>query len=86
MIAIQTKYLSPTNTKGARIKAWATGRPWSTTIPYDYSKSHELPHFEAVKAYLEKHKFECDIQGMRFGSVDNGYVFCFNQSIVEGSL
>ena len=86
MIAIQTKYLRATNTKGARIKAWATGRPWSATIPYDHSKNHELPYFEAVKTYLEKHKFECDIQGMRFGSVKNGYVFCFNQSIVEGSL
>ena len=83
MIAIQTKFLPCTNTKGARIKAWATGRTWSTTIPYPYELSHELCHFEAVKEYIKKHELDWDTKSMRFGAIDNGYVFCFDRSIVE---
>jgi len=88
MIAIQTKYLSPTNTKGARIKAFATNRPlnWGVTIPYDYSESHEMPHFRAVQALIKKHKLEWDLNNMRFGGIDNGYVFCFDKSIVKESM
>ena len=37
MQAIQTKYIGPTNTKGARIKAFCAAG--SITIPYNY----ELP-------------------------------------------
>jgi hypothetical protein len=86
MIAIQTKYLPHTNTKSSRVKAWASGRPWSITIPYDYSGSHEMPHFRAVQALIEKHKLEWDLTNMRFGGVDNGYVFCFQNSIVSESI
>jgi len=86
MIAIQTKFLSPTNTKGARVKAWACGRPWSVTISYDYSGSHEMPHYRAVQALIEKHKLEWDLNNMRFGGVENGYVFCFDASKVSESL
>jgi len=86
MIAIQTKFLPSTNTKGARIKAFAVNRPWSVTIPYDYSSNHEMPHFKAVQAFVEKHKLEWDLTNMRFGGVENGYVFCFQNSIVSESL
>jgi hypothetical protein len=86
MIAIQTKFLPCTNTKGSRVKAFATNRPWSVTIPYDYSGSHEMPHYKAVKALIEKHKLEWDLTNMRFGGVDNGYVFCFQNSIVSESI
>jgi hemolysin activation/secretion protein len=86
MIAIQTKFLPCTNTKGARIKAWASGRPWSVTISYDYSGSDEMQHFRAVQALKEKHKLEWDLNNMRFGGVDNGYVFCFQNSIVSKSI
>jgi hypothetical protein len=86
MIAIQTKFLRGTNTKGARIKAWASARPWSVTIPYDYSINHEMPHFKAVQAFIEKYKLDWDLDNMRFGTVDNGYVFCFQNSIVSKSI
>ena len=86
MIAIQTKFLPCTNHKGARVKAWACGRAWSVTIPYDYSGSHEMPHYRAVQALIEKHKLEWDINNMRFGGVENGYVFCFDASKVSESL
>ena len=86
MIAIQTKFLPCTNTRGARVKAWASGRPWSVTISYDYSGSDEMPHFRAVQALIEKHKLQWDLNNMRFGGVENGYVFCFQDSIVSESI
>ena len=86
MIAIQTKYLSPTNHKGSRIKAWVSGRPYSVTISYDHKFSHEMVHFQAVKELVKKFNLDWNLDNMRFGGVDNGYVFCFDQSIVEESM
>lgn len=83
MQAIHTKYVGPTNTKGARIKAY-THAGLSATIAYPYALSYELCHFEAVKALVEKHNLEWPIDDMRYGdSADGkGYVFCFADSIV----
>lgn len=39
MQAIETKYLGPTNTKGARIKASAEAG--SVTIPFEYGQAHD---------------------------------------------
>lgn len=82
MIAIQTKYINPTNTRGARIKAW-TESGFSATIPYPHEYSHELCHFQAVKALVAKHNLDWDLNGMRFGGVEKGYVFCFDVSKVQ---
>jgi hypothetical protein len=82
MIAIQTKYLGPTNTRGSRIKAW-TDSGFSVTISYPHEISHELCHFEAVKALVAKHALSWDITDMRYGGTEKGYVFCFANSIVE---
>lgn len=82
MIAIQTKFISPTNTRGARIKAW-TASGFSATIPYPYASGHEKSHFEAVKELVKKHNLDWNLSEMRYGGTDNGYVFCFNHSIVE---
>ncbi len=47
---IRTKYFGPTNTKGARIKAFCL---WgSVVVSYDYAARD--PHWEAVKALLAK--------------------------------
>lgn len=81
MLAIQTKYLPCTNTRGSRIKATVGDR--SVTIPYPHHFSHELVHFEAVKALVEKYKLDWDLTDMRFGSTPTGYVFCFAHSIVR---
>ena len=49
MQAIVTKYIGPTNTKGARIKAIAAGG--SVTVPFDYEgNEHEI----AAKALCAK--------------------------------
>jgi hypothetical protein len=86
MIAIQTKYISPTNTRGSRIKAFVSsdmGHNFTASIPYPHHLSHELVHYEAVKALIEKHKLDWDISNMTFGGVRDGYVFCFNDSKVR---
>ncbi len=83
MIAIHTKFIPASNTKGARIKAYTTTK-WQTTIPYPYEKSHELAHFEAVKALIESNFLDWNLEDMRYGdSADGkGYVFCFDASKV----
>jgi len=82
MIAIYTKYLGPTNTKGARIKAY-TLSGHSCTIAYPYELSSAACHFEAVKALVEKNKLDWVISDMCHGNAPNGYVFCFRESKVE---
>ena len=83
MIAIHTKCLPTTNTRGTRIKAY-TRTGFTATISYPHEKSYELAHFEAVKALVERNKLDWNLDNMRFGdSADGkGYVFCFENSVV----
>jgi hypothetical protein len=89
MIAIHTKYISATNTRGSRIKAytadWGDRKGFSVTIPYPHELGYEMCHFEAVKALVSKHGLDWDINNMRFGdSADGkGYCFCFDASKVR---
>jgi len=75
--AIITKYLSPTNTKGSRIKATLPNSNWSVTVPYDHSYSYEMVHFEAVKALVKKYGLNWVFTPLRCASLDHGdsYVF-----------
>ena len=88
MIAIHTKYIGPTNTRGARIKAYTVGyvdhKGFSCTIPYPYALSGERCHFQAVVALVDKHKLDWTVSEMCYGdSADGrGYVFCFPHSKV----
>ena len=83
MIAIHTKYIGPSASKGARIKAY-TSSGFTATIPYPHALSYELCHFEAVKALVKKHGLDWNLDSMRYGdSADGkGCVFCFDHSIV----
>ena len=83
MIAIHTKHIPASNTRGARIKAYTTGG-LSATVSYPYELSYEVAHFEAVKALVQKNNLAWDLSEMRFGdSADGkGYVFCFERSKV----
>lgn len=89
MIAIHTKYLPASNTKSSRIKAYTVGygeqKGFSATISYPHEFSHELAHFQAVKALIIKNKLTWDFENMRFGdSADGkGYSFCFDASKVK---
>jgi hypothetical protein len=89
MIAIHTKYIRPTNTRGARIKAytadWGDRKGFAATIPYPHALSYEACHFEAVKELVSKNKLDWNLNDMRFGdSADGkGYCFCFDVSKVN---
>lgn len=88
MIAIHTKFISPTNSRGSRIKAYTVGfgsiKGFSVTIAYPYHESGHMSHFEAVKALVSKHNLDWNLDEMRYGdSADGkGYSFCFNHSKV----
>lgn len=84
MIAIHTKYLSPTNSRGARIKAYS-GDGRSVTIAYPYALSGvDVHHLAAVK-FIQKHLTFVDSGSkLCYGdSADNkGFTFCFEASKV----
>lgn len=82
MIAIQTKYLPATNSRGSRIKAF-TSTGMSVTVPFSHELSGDRVYFSAVEALVAKYKLAWDISRMRCGEVKNGYVFCFDASVVN---
>lgn len=90
MIAIHTKYIGPTSTRGSRIKAYTCGygshKGFEITIPYRHDLGGVMVHFAAVHALVAKHNLDWDIVNMRYGdSADGrGFSFCFDASIVEG--
>jgi hypothetical protein len=92
MIAIHTKYISASNSRGSRIKAYTAGygdfKGFQATISYPSELSGVACHFAAVKALIEKNKLEWKTDGMRYGdSADGrGYSFCFDASKVENAL
>lgn len=84
MLAIHTKFLGPTDSRGARVKAYtADGR--SLTVGYGYENDALTDHFKAAQAFAAKHfKHAPSTDRMVYGdSADGrGYVFCFPQSTV----
>lgn len=78
MQAIQTRYLSPTNTKGARIKAWA--KAGSVTISYPHELSGQACHRAAAEALARKFEWTGEKYGDLLGSqlINHDYVFVFN--------
>lgn len=83
MIAIHTKFIPATNTRGDSIKAY-TSSGLTATIAYPHAESYVMIHFEAVKELVRKNKLDWNLDNMRYGdSADGkGYVFCFANSIV----
>ena len=79
-MAIRTKFLGPTNSRGARIKATAMDtlsdeRPISITIPYDYGATTEARHREAAEALLPRVVNTPEDVRLIPGGCDRGYVF-----------
>ena len=78
------RLLGPTDTRGARIKAYTDGR--SVTVDYPHELNSEQAHFAAARAFAAKHfKHAPPTDRMVYGnSADGrGYVFCFPQSTIE---
>jgi hypothetical protein len=88
MMAIHTKFIGPTNTRGARIKAYTSGSTYikglDVTIPFPNNDDRVTAHFKAVLALVDKHGLHVDTDNMRYGdSADNrGFSFCFDSSKV----
>jgi hypothetical protein len=81
MQAIQTKYLSPTNTRGARIKA--TCAAGSITISYPHELSGQAVHRKAAEALVSKLQWD-EIANLLGGCLPNGdYCFVFNSKLSE---
>jgi hypothetical protein len=79
MIAIHTKYIAPSSTRGARIKAYTS----------DYELSDVMRHFQPVQKLInEKMTYAPSVLNMTYGdSADGrGYVFCFGESKVFDQL
>jgi hypothetical protein len=92
MIAVHTKYLPVSNSRGSRIKAYTAAhgdfKGFQATISYPSELSGVACHFEAVKALIEKNNLNWKTDGMRYGdSADGcGYAFCFDASKVVREL
>ena len=78
MQAIQTRYLAPTNTRGARIKAWA--QAGSITIPYPHELSGQAVHRAAALALDEKYGWKRQYLGGQLPNGDYAFVADHNFS------
>ena len=83
MQAIQTKYLNPTNSRGARIKA--TCAAGSITIDYPYELSGQAVYRKAAEALVSKLGWvDTYYGGLLGGCLPNGdYCFVFNSKLSE---
>lgn len=75
MKAISTKYIGPTNFRGARVKASANDgdlKPPSITISWDHALNSEENHLAAAQALAWKMEWAGRWVG---GSTVKGYVF-----------
>ena len=78
MQAIQTKYLSATNSRGSRIKA--TCAAGSVTIDYPHELSGQAVHRAAALALVKKLGWDAPNYGELMGGClpCGGYAFVFN--------
>jgi len=74
MQTIETRYLGPTNYKGARIKAKQSGGPASVTMSRDYSLDIDDSHMQAAMMLMEKLGWGGTMYG---GHTKAGMVFVF---------
>jgi len=83
MIAIHTRYIGPTNTRGARIKAVCVRADctWTATIAFRYEWANATRHAAAVQALFAKYDPGLQEESLWCcgNTLDNrGYVFCIN--------
>jgi hypothetical protein len=74
--AIETKYLGPSNVRGARVKA--TAEAGSVTLGWDHALNSEGNHRKAAEALCEKFNWLGEYYGkLHCGGTKHGYVFVF---------
>ena len=78
MQSIQTRYISATNTRGSRIKAWCAAG--SVTIPYPHEFTGQAVHRKAAEALATKLNWTDPTYGpLLGGTLPNGdYCFVFH--------
>lgn len=72
MQAIQTRYLRPTDTKGARIKAWAEAG--SVTIPYPHELSGQAVYRKAAQLLADRFGWNYKYLGAQLPTGDYAFV------------
>jgi hypothetical protein len=80
MKAIQTRFIGPTNTKGARIQAWVYGMK-PVVVPYDYEVNAEENHRAAAVAFTINTGWELQpYESLHMGALPNGdYAHVFKE-------
>lgn len=86
MIAIQTRYLCPTNFRGARIvaeahKATSAHKALRATMPYHHELSGPAAHFEAVKLLCWKMGWGGKMACGQLGNGDWAWVFIEHERV-----
>jgi hypothetical protein len=88
MKIIKTKYMAPTDKRiRQRVKAWTDKH--SIIIDFDSSKGLLSAHFEAVRALVKKYGVyisDNDLDGMVYGSDNDGFYFAFADSTVKEGI
>jgi len=79
-MAIETKFLGPTDYRGSRIKAWARdtfsdAKPVSVTVPYDYALDSDQNHSRAATELVPKVCSASGVVTLHKGATERGYVF-----------
>lgn len=83
MQSIITKYHGPTNVKGSRVSARASGNGVKVTLSYDHALSAEGNHMAAAQALMAK----LDWQGHYIGGhTQDGMVFVCADTRVSYSV
>jgi len=76
MVSIITKFLGPTNTRGARIKAHRADDPRvAVTVSYDYAGSSEFRHRLAATQLADRYGWLDAGTVLVAGGTDRGYTF-----------
>lgn len=75
--AILTKYLAPTATKGARVKAWCARG--SVTVNWDHGLDGEHNHINACEALRDKMEWRYRPMPCHGGALPDGSGYCFVQ-------
>lgn len=78
MVAIETKYLGPTNSRGGRVKASAGKGLQGVTVPWDHALGVWANHRAAARAFAEKYSWTGSYID---GATDKGYVWVSRRSL-----
>ena len=79
-MAIETKFLGATNSRGSRIKAqamdsWSDGKRESVTVGYDHALNSEDNHAAAAIRLIPKVCNASGVVHLEAGATQRGYVF-----------